>query len=137
MDYIRYDKPLAVEHLVFQVKPERLEEWLALDHELWTVGESQAWPGMVRKEVWLNSQVPGEVHCLIYWSDYQLWMGIDPVWLAANEERFAERFGAADYRFVRGDHEAGNQCYKISEANPLRWGPGAAPAPGPSDTVSP
>ncbi len=33
MDYIRYEKPLAVEHLVFQVNPDRLDEWLALDHE--------------------------------------------------------------------------------------------------------
>ena len=29
MDYIRYEKPLAVEHLVFQVNPDRLDEWLA------------------------------------------------------------------------------------------------------------
>jgi hypothetical protein len=33
MTYVRLEKPQAVEHLVFQVKPERLDEWLELDHE--------------------------------------------------------------------------------------------------------
>jgi uncharacterized protein (TIGR03792 family) len=117
MNFVRYATPLAVEHLVFQVNPERLEEWLALDHEIWTLGEAERWPGLVRKEVWLNANVPGEVHCVIYWSDYDLWMSIDPAWLAWNETRFADRFGAEDVRFVRADHEEGIQCYKISEFN--------------------
>jgi uncharacterized protein (TIGR03792 family) len=118
MTYTRYAQPLAVEHLVFQVKPERLEEWLALDHELWTLGESQTWPGMVRKEVWLNRLTPGEVHCVIYWQSEAQWLAIDAGWLAANGQRFAERFGADDYRYVRSDHEAGVRCDKISEYNP-------------------
>ncbi len=115
MTYLRLEKPQAVEHLVFQVNPERLEEWLELDHELWTVGESQAWPGMIRKEVWVNSLVPGEVHCILYWRDLDLWLAIDQHWLAENEARFAARFGANDYRLVRADHEDGGVCYKISE----------------------
>ena len=117
MNHTRYEQPQAVEHLVFQVKPDSLEAWLALDHELWTLGESQAWPGMVRKQAWLNRLTPGEVHCVIYWRDHQSWMAIAPEWLAANEQRFAERFGADDYRYVRSDHEAGMQCFKISETN--------------------
>lgn len=115
MTYTRYAKPLAVEHLVFQVNPARLEEWLALDHELWTLGEAEQWPALVRKEVWLNAAMPGEVHCVLYWSDYDAWQAIDPAWLAWNEQRFADRFGTEDARFVRADHETGNQCYKISE----------------------
>lgn len=117
MNYVRLAQPQAVEHLVFQVNPERLEEWLALDHEVWTLGEALHWPGLVRKEVWLNQQVPGEVHCIIYWRDYAAWMAIDPDWLAENERRFVARFGAADARFVRADHEEGALCYKISEFN--------------------
>jgi uncharacterized protein (TIGR03792 family) len=117
MNFIKCERPLAVEHLVFQVKPERLTEWLELDHEIWTLGEAQRWPGLLRKEVWLNSNVPGEVHCIIHWSDYDLWMAIDPQWLADNEKKFIARFGEEDFKFVRSDHEDGIQCYKISEFN--------------------
>lgn len=117
MSYLRYAQPPAIEHLVFQVKPERLEAWLELDHELWTLGEARRWPGLLRKEVWLNPAVPGEVHCLIYWSDYRQWMAIDQEWLDETERRFAERFGAGDYRLVRSDHADGVQYYKISEFN--------------------
>ena len=117
MDFIKYDEPPAIEHLVFQVKPERLDEWLALDHELWTVGEAERWPGLLRKEVWLNRTVPGEVHCIITWQSLELWFAIDAQWLAENEQKFAARFGPEDYKFVRADHEEGIQCFKISEFN--------------------
>ena len=61
MSYIKFEQPQAIEHLVFQVKPERFEEWLALDHELWTLAEAQLCPGLLRKEVWVNQNVQGEV----------------------------------------------------------------------------
>ena len=113
----KFEKPQAVERLVFQVKPERLAEWLALDHEIWTLGEAHRSPALLRKEIWLNEAVPGEVHCIIFWSDIHLWMSIDPQWLAETEKTFVDRFGGEDFRFVRSDHGDGIQCFKISEFN--------------------
>ena len=117
MSYIKFEQPQAIEHLVFQVKPERFEEWLALDHELWTLAEAQLCPGLLRKEVWVNQNVPGEVHCVIYWRNYADWMSISPQWLEANERKFAEHFGPNEVKCVRADHTDGIACYKISEFN--------------------
>ncbi len=53
----------------------------------------------------------------IYWHSYEQWMSIDPEWLAANERRFAERFGAEGRRFIRVDRDDGIQYFKIGEFN--------------------
>jgi hypothetical protein len=55
---------------------------------------------------------PGEVHCIIHWSDYDLWMAIDPQWLADNEKKFIARFGEEDFKFVRSDHEDASSVTK-------------------------
>lgn len=117
MSYIRFDNPQPIEHLVFQVKPDRLEEWLAIDHEMWTLAEARLTPGLLRKEVWVNQNVPGEVHCVIYWRDLASWHDISTAWLEENERNFAARFGPDDTKLVRADHSDGILCYKISEFN--------------------
>lgn len=102
---------LAVEQLRFQVNPDRIEQWIALDHEIWTKGLEQ-WPGFSSKEVWVSADRPGEVITVIYWDDYELWKAVDTQWLKETDQRFCEQFGVEDMKFIEGMHEK-NQFYKV------------------------
>ena len=62
---------LPVEVLVFRVAPEHLDEFIAIDHEVWTLGEALL-PGFERipfrsKEVWIDDAKPGEVTLTFVW----------------------------------------------------------------------
>ena len=64
MAEFRYTKGerLPIEVLVFEISPEHVEEFLAIDHEVWTLGEA-ALPGFdqvafLSKEVWLDDSRP-------------------------------------------------------------------------------
>lgn len=86
-----------VEILVFRVDPERVDEFLRVDHEVWTLGEAAA-PGLERipflsKEVWLDDSRPGEITIVF------VWPSID-AWDAVADERFQRRLTEAfDARF--------------------------------------
>jgi uncharacterized protein (TIGR03792 family) len=113
MELKRYDKPLAVEQLILHVKPDLVERWIELDHEIWTKGLAQ-WPGFAGKEVWVNEDRPGEVQSVVYWSDYKLWKAIDGAWLAETDQKFNELFGEGNARMVEEIHHR-NQFYKVCE----------------------
>ena len=56
---------LPVEVLVFRVAPEHVDEFIAVDHEVWTLGEALL-PGFDRipfrsKEVWTDDSKPSEI----------------------------------------------------------------------------
>lgn len=102
---------------MFRVTPERLDAWRERDHERWAVSESRAWLGLIRKEVRVNSLVPGEVYCVRYWRVLALWRVIDEQWLAENKSRFAARFGPAGNRLVQANHEHGG-CATRSASTP-------------------
>ncbi len=109
----RYKKPEAVEQLILHVKPELVERWIELDHEIWTEGLAK-WPGFAGKEVWVNGDRPGEVMAVVYWSDFDLWKAIDTEWLMETDRRFNEAFGAGNARLVEEVHKR-NQFYKVCE----------------------
>lgn len=66
-----------VEVLVFQMDPAVVQEFLTVDHEVWTMGEART-PGMDRipflsKEVWLDDSKPGQVTLVFVWENQSLW----------------------------------------------------------------
>jgi uncharacterized protein (TIGR03792 family) len=109
----RFEKPVAVEQLILHVKPDLLEEWIELDHEIWSEGLAK-WPGFAGKEVWVNNDRPGEVMAVVYWSDYDLWKAIDHQWLIETDREFNRRFGDGNARIVEEAHLR-NQFYKVCE----------------------
>lgn len=113
MKLTKFEKPVAVEHLVFMVKPELLKKWLDLDHEIWTLG-LEKWPGFAGKETWINSAVDGEIHSIVYWSDMDLWKSIDVNWLIETDNRFSNNFLPGEQAMIREEHKQ-NQCYKVNE----------------------
>ena len=82
MAEFRYSKgeKLPIEVLVFEMNPEHVDEYLAIDHEIWTLGESTL-TGFERipflsKEVWLDDSRPGRVSVVFVWESLEAWMRV-------------------------------------------------------------
>ena len=78
----RYTKGerLPIEVLVFAMSSEHVEEFLAVDHEVCTLGEA-ALPGFdqvafLSKEVWLDDSRPGRVSIIFVWESLEAWMRV-------------------------------------------------------------
>ena len=66
-----------VEVLVFRMDPAVVEEFIRVDHEVWTLGEAYT-EGLtdlpfLSKEVWLDSSKPGEVTIVFVWDTQSAW----------------------------------------------------------------
>jgi uncharacterized protein (TIGR03792 family) len=100
---------LPVEVLVFQVDPSRLDEFLRIDHEVWTLGEAFL-PGADRipflsKEVWLDDSRPGEVSLVFVWESMEAWQRVGVADVQARlQAEFDQRF-TGEVRLVRALHE--------------------------------
>ena len=66
-----------VEVLVFRMDPAVVDEFIRVDHEVWTLGEALM-EGLtdipfLSKEVWLDSTKPGEVTIVFVWDTQKAW----------------------------------------------------------------
>jgi len=66
-----------VEVLVFRMDPSVVDEFIRVDHEVWTLGEALM-PGLntipfLSKEVWLDDSRPGEVTLVFVWDTQEQW----------------------------------------------------------------
>ena len=66
-----------VEVLVFRMDPTVVDEFIRVDHEVWTLGEALM-EGLtdipfLSKEVWLDSSKPGEVTIVFVWDTQNAW----------------------------------------------------------------
>jgi len=66
-----------VEVLVFRMDPAVVDEFIRVDHEVWTLGEAYM-EGLtdipfLSKEVWLDSSKPGEVTIVFVWDTQKAW----------------------------------------------------------------
>lgn len=113
MELKKYDKPEAIEHLLFEVDPDLVDKFVELDFEIWTKKLSQ-YPGFLKKETWVSKDKPGEVATIIYWSDYDLWKAIDHNVLIEVDKVFTEKMGEGTFKIKRAFHDE-NQFYKIME----------------------
>ncbi len=110
----RYEKGerLPVEVLVFRMDPAHVEEYLAVDHEVWTLGEALL-PGFDRipfrsKEVWLDDSKPGEVTLVFVWETLDAWLTVGA---EAVQQELQARFDALfphPIELIHAPHEASN-----------------------------
>ncbi|MFM8267366.1 MAG: TIGR03792 family protein, partial [Ilumatobacteraceae bacterium] len=88
---------LPIEVLVFEMDPSVVEQFLAVDHEVWTLGEA-ALPGFARipflsKEVWLDDSRPGRVTVIFVWESLDAWMAVGSAEIQARlQAEFDARF---------------------------------------------
>ena len=66
-----------VEVLVFRMAPSVVDEFIRVDHDVWTLGEALM-PGLstipfLSKEVWLDDSRPGEVTLVFVWDTQEQW----------------------------------------------------------------
>jgi uncharacterized protein (TIGR03792 family) len=100
---------LPVELLVFAMDPAHVDEFLRVDHEVWTLGEALL-DGFDRipflsKEVWLDDSRPGEVTLVFVWESRSAW---DQVADAEVQRSLQARFDARfphPVRLVQAPHE--------------------------------
>ena len=84
-----------VEVLVFRMNPEHVDEFIAVDHDIWTLGEAFM-PGLniipfLSKEVWRDDSKPGEVTLVFVWESQELW---DTVGDTAFQQQLQAEFDA-------------------------------------------
>ncbi|MFZ4717878.1 MAG: TIGR03792 family protein [Ilumatobacteraceae bacterium] len=100
---------LPVEVLMFRVAPEHLDEFLRVDHEVFTLGEAFL-DGFDRipfryKEVWLDDSDPGVVTLVFVWDDLDEWHRVGaPEVQQRLQAEFDARF-AHPVELVRAWHE--------------------------------
>jgi uncharacterized protein (TIGR03792 family) len=86
-----------VEILVFRMNPQHVDEFIAIDHEVWTLGEALM-PGLddvpfLSKEVWLDDSKPGEVTLVFVWDTQDAWNRVgEPSFQAELQKQFDEKF---------------------------------------------
>lgn len=86
-----------VEVLVFRMDPHVVEQFIVVDHEVWTLGEAQM-AGLSRipflsKEVWLDDSKPGEVTIVFVWDTQAEWDIVgEPLFQQRLQAAFNARF---------------------------------------------
>ena len=102
---------------MFEVDPEHVEEFLRVDHEVWTLGEAdvpdeagaegeaEVTIPFLSKEVWLDDAHPGRVTIVFVWESIEAWerVGADDVQRTL-QARFDAEFGHR-VTLVRAFHE--------------------------------
>ena len=91
------DERLPVEVLVFEVDPEHVEAFLAIDHEVWTLGEADVLGvdhiPFLSKEVWLDDAHPGRIIVTFVWESIESWQHVSDAQRQRElQARFDERF---------------------------------------------
>ena len=100
---------MPIEILVFEVDPGDVDEFLAVDHDVWTIGEAFV-PGtdhipFLSKEVWLDDARPGEITLVFVFESREAWEQLDVEHLqTALAAEFDRRF-TKPYRLTQAVHE--------------------------------
>lgn len=124
---------LPVEVLVFKMDPAHVEEYLEVDHEVWTLGEAfldgfEQIP-FLSKEVWIDDSRPGEVTLVFVWESLEAWMAVGS---EAIQQALQARFDALfphPIELIHAPHEESN--YGIHRWSRFeRADPGWPPAAG-------
>lgn len=101
-----------VEVLVFEMDPAVVEEFLVVDHEVWTLGEAtledHSTIPFLSKEVWLDDAHPGRVTIVFVWETLEQWMRVGAADIQARlQAEFDARF-PHPLRLVAAPHEDSN-----------------------------
>lgn len=101
-----------VEILVFEMDPAVVDEFLVVDHEVWTLGEAhleghETIP-YLSKEVWLDDAHPGQVTIVFIWESLEHWLRVGaPDIQARLQADFDARF-PHPVRLISAPHEDSN-----------------------------
>lgn len=82
---------------MFEVDPEHVDAFLAIDHEVWTLGEADVLGldhiPFLSKEVWLDDAHPGRIILTFVWESIESWQHVSDAQRQRElQARFDERF---------------------------------------------
>jgi uncharacterized protein (TIGR03792 family) len=83
---------MVIEWLKVRVDPDRREEYVQKDAEIWTKVLSK-YPGFLSKEVWISPENLSEVILVIHWESFDKWQAIPAQELERTEAEFAQAMG--------------------------------------------
>lgn len=106
-----YKPGLFIEELVFQVKPELIEQYVELEYKI-MAKELAKLDGFDSWQIWESETNAGEVTSLYFWNDYESYQNIDQKWLFQKKDEITEAFGAENLTFVKAGHES-NRRYQL------------------------
>ncbi|HEY9630768.1 MAG TPA: TIGR03792 family protein [Coleofasciculaceae cyanobacterium] len=102
---------MVIEWLKARVDPDKREQYVQKDAEIWTRGLSK-YPGFLGKEVWISPEDLSEVVMVIHWESFEKWHSIPAADLEKLEKEFSQAMGNT-YELV---DSAGYQVRNITRA---------------------
>ena len=98
-----------VEVLVFRMDPSVVDEFIRVDHEVWTLGEALM-PGLdtipfLSKEVWLDDSRPGEVTLVFVWDTQEQWDIVGETSFQQELQRIFDSRFPHPVELIRAPHE--------------------------------
>ena len=90
---------MVIEWLKFKVSPESRDQFIQLDHEIWTPTLEQ-FPGFLGKEVWISPNHPQEITLVIRWETRQQWKSVPQNILEETEQKFAQQMNNHRYEMI-------------------------------------
>ena len=76
-NYVIDNRPIEV--LIFSMQEEHVDEFMRIDHDVWTLGEASGLPStmdripFLAKEVWLDKKKPGVITMHFIWESREKW----------------------------------------------------------------
>lgn len=98
-----------VEVLVFRMDPSVVDEFIRVDHDVWTLGEALM-PGLdtipfLSKEVWLDDSRPGEVTLVFVWDTQEQWDIVGETSFQQELQRIFDSRFPHPVELIRAPHE--------------------------------
>lgn len=90
---------MVIEWLKIRVAPERREQYIQKDEEIWTTALS-TYPGFLGKQVWINPNQPDEVVLVIQWESREAWKRVSVQHIEETERLFSQAMGDAVYSII-------------------------------------
>lgn len=90
---------MVIEWLKIRVAPERREQYIQKDEEIWTTALS-TYPGFLGKQVWINPNQQDEVVLVIQWESREAWKRVSVQHIKETERLFSQAMGDAVYSII-------------------------------------
>ncbi len=105
-------KTAFIEHQIFEVRQEHLENFVKNDKSIWT-NKLSCCGGFLDKEIWVTEERLAKVQIITYWESYEHFLQIDRSEFEKMGTEFTQKVGKENFRFVKALHEE-NKYFRIS-----------------------
>ena len=108
-----YDKPLFIEELVFEIRPDLVDAYLEADYRFFA-SKMEGIKGYLGFEIWVSGTKPGYVRNIIFREDKGFFEAVDENWIKQADQQLKAKLGEENVRLVEASHTV-NQMYLARE----------------------